>query len=43
MMIQDIDCDVEPLTLDDFDEHDAVQGRLFFIEQCKLAVIRTDT
>jgi hypothetical protein len=40
MMIQDVDCDVEPITLDDFNEKDTVQSRLFFIEQCKLAVLR---
>ena len=41
MMIQDVDCDVEPITLDDFDEEDSIQSRQFFIEQCKLAGIRT--
>jgi hypothetical protein len=40
MMVQDVDCDVEPLSVDDFDKEDPVQGRLFFIEQCKIAGIR---
>lgn len=36
-MINDMDCDVERLTPDDFESTDSMEMRLFVIEQAKLA------
>ena len=38
-MIRDVDCDVEPLTVDDFEPNDSVDSRLFVIEQARLATL----
>lgn len=39
-MINDIDIDVEILTVDDFEDHQSPETRLYTIEQAKVAHIR---
>lgn len=39
-MINDIDIDVEMLTVDDFEDHQSPETRLYTIEQAKVAHIR---
>ncbi len=39
-MIHDVDCDVEPLNMGDFEPNEPPLAKMFVIEQCKLATIR---
>lgn len=39
-MINGQDCDVEHLTVDDFEPHDNLELRLYVIEQVRLSEIR---
>lgn len=39
LIINDLDCDVEPLTDKDFEIHHSPEMRMFVIEQAKLAII----
>ncbi len=41
LIINDLDCDVERLSLDDFEDHHSLEVRLFAIEQARLADICT--
>lgn len=37
--IRDVDCDVEPLTLDDFEDDYPTDAKFFVIEQARLATL----
>ncbi|KAL1903982.1 hypothetical protein Sste5344_010316 [Sporothrix stenoceras] len=37
LIINDLDCDVEPLSMDDFEDHHGQEVRLFAIHQARLA------
>lgn len=41
LIINDLDCDVEPLSMDDFEDHHGQEVRLFGIHQARLAEICT--